>query len=508
MGGTRRILLDDVTATADQIVATLSVSSRLHVSSLTLRGPRMVLDGTDLGDGRFAFTLAHLSWRQQVEAPPAGGYRLWATDEAGTNVPVCPAIRLSRMTPVRTLTYRAAFRFEHAPDGQAYVDVSAPLCDDEQGRFHRRRLASEFTGDDAKSRSGEPEGVFLESWYGKTFSDNPAPLVEALRAVGVPGPYRVAVADRSVEHPADVEAVITGSTDYWRALGSSRVLIFNTWLPSEFKKGRGQFIVQTWHGTPLKSLGMDVPERIGSERAAKNLRRGSQDWDLLVSQNAYSTEILTRAYVYDGEVAETGYPRNDALSAGRGAEVRARTRRLLGIPDSNALTLYAPTWRQSDKGSVGPLEVERLVELLPPNHVVAVRGHSVTLRRGNDIAGRRIIDVTSYPEPAELMAAADVLVTDYSSIMFDFAATGKPIVFYTPDYAKYMEEGRGGYFDLTAAAPGPLTQTPEDLASELEHAVSVTDRPQRYHEWQRTFTPNDDGGAADRLAQRIAAALS
>src|SRR5699024_8873144 len=98
------------------------------------------------------------------------------------------------------------------------------------------------------------------------------------------------------------------------ALGSSRVIIFNTWLPSEFRKNPDQLVVQTWHGTPLKSLGMDVPHRLGSDTAAKNLRRGSSMWDLLVSQSSYATDIFRRAYVYDGEVAEVGYPRNDALS--------------------------------------------------------------------------------------------------------------------------------------------------------------------------------------------------
>src|SRR5699024_10214940 len=173
------------------------------------------------------------------------------------------------------------------------------------------------------------------------------------------------------------------------------------------------------------------------------------------SQSTYATEILRRAYVFDGEVAETGYPRNDILTGPDAAAVRARTRRRLGVPSTGALVLYAPTWREHDKGTAGPLDVAELAALLPSDHRVAVRGHSVTLRRGADVTGDRIVDVTSYPEPAELMAAADVLVTDYSSIMFDFAATGRPIVFHTPDYAAYLGEGRGGYFDLAASAPGP-----------------------------------------------------
>ena len=495
----------DVSPTEEGVLVTVSPAPR--AAALLLRGARATLRAVDDGGGRHRFPLVHASWRGTVAAPPAGGYRLWAEAADGTEVPVRPSPGLSRRTPEHARSATASFRIEHAPDDQVYVHIGAPLRDAEKGRFNSRRLAALHTGDPDPDR-GEPRpdigGVFLESWYGKTFSDNPAPLVDALRAAGVPGPYRVAVADWSVEHPPDVEALIVGSESYWRALGTSRIIVVNTWLPTGFTKRQGQYVVQTWHGTPLKSLGMDVPHRVGSAAAAENLRRGSQDWDLLVSQSPYATEILRRAYVFDGEVAETGYPRNDILSGPGAAEARARTRRALGVPEAGALVLYAPTWREQDKGRAGPLDTAELSALLPTDHVVAVRGHSVTLRRGADVTGDRIIDVTSYPEPAELMAAADVLVTDYSSIMFDFSATGRPIVFHTPDYAEYLSEGRGGYFDLAAHAPGPLTSTTAELADALLDA-RTTDAPgTRYRAWQQRFVPHDDGRAAARLARRIA----
>lgn len=504
---TPRLSARDVTLTDDGILVTLSDAS--HADSLTLRGARAVLHSADDGDcdGRFRFALTHTSWRDTVAAPPAGGYRLWATSTGGSEAPVRPTPGLSRRTPEHSLTARASFRVEHSPDDQVYLNIGAPLLNSEKGRFNNRRLAGLHTGDTAKSAQQDLSGVFLESWYGKTFSDNPAPMVNALRAAGVPGPYRVAVADRSVECPSDVEPLIVGSEAYWMALGSSRLIVFNTWLPTGFTKRKGQYVVQTWHGTPLKSLGMDVPHRVGSAQSAENLRSGSREWDLLVSQSPYATEILRRAYVFDGEVAETGYPRNDVLTSPDSADARTRTRWRLGVPETGALILYAPTWRAQDKGSVGPLDVSELSALLPLDHVVAVRGHSVTLRRGSDVTGDRLIDVTSYPEPAELMAAADVLVTDYSSIMFDFAATGRPIVFHTPDYAEYIGEGRGGYFDLAADAPGPLTSTTAELADAIRIALETRARSGGYRAWQQKFVPNDDGRAATRLAQRIADAV-
>src|SRR5699024_828312 len=107
-----------------------------------------------------------------------------------------------------------------------------------------------------------------------------------------------------------------------------------------------QLVVQTWHGTPLKSLGMDVPHRLGSDTAAKNLRRGSSMWDLLVSQSSYATDIFRRAYVYDGEVAEDGCLRNDALSDVEPRGLPRQSRARIGLPEEARVVLYAPAWRQ------------------------------------------------------------------------------------------------------------------------------------------------------------------
>lgn len=230
-------------------------------------------------------------------------------------------------------------------------------------------------------------------------------------------------------------------------------------------------------------------------------------WDLLVSQSTYATEIFRRAYVYSGEVAEVGYPRNDVLNGAGLQQRRQQVRKRLGLSDEAQVILYAPTWRQEDKGSVGPLDVTALLELLPGKYHIAVRGHSVTLRRGSNLSGERIVDVTSYPEPAELMAMSDLLVTDYSSIMFDYAASGRPILYYTPDYEEYVDLGRGAYFDLKSAAPGPLTSTPEELAQAILTAPQSVDTD-AYRAWQEKFVPSDDGHAAERLGQLIADRLS
>jgi CDP-glycerol glycerophosphotransferase (TagB/SpsB family) len=138
------------------------------------------------------------------------------------------------------------------------------------------------------------------------------------------------------------------------------------------------------------------------------------------------------------------------------------------------------------------------------DHVLLVRGHSRTLRFGEDLAGDRLIDVTSYPSMTELLLLADVFVTDYSSAMFDFAGTGKPIIFFTPDLAHYSTDLRGFYFDLLAEAPGPVVRERSELrdailAAATGHAAT-TDRAEA---WRARFTPHDDGHAGERVVRRM-----
>src|SRR5690606_37289810 len=145
-----------------------------------------------------------------------------------------------------------------------------------------------------------------------------------------------------------------------------------------------------------------------------------------------------------------GYPRNDVLMTGDRDEIRTR----LGIGADEKAILYAPTWRDDRDRIVEFLDLPALAQ--QTDAVVLVRGHSRTLAAGQDATGPRVVDVTAYPDIAQLLLAADVLLTDYSSVMFDFTATGKPIHFFTPDLDHYRGELRGFYFDLAARAPGPL----------------------------------------------------
>jgi CDP-glycerol glycerophosphotransferase (TagB/SpsB family) len=141
---------------------------------------------------------------------------------------------------------------------------------------------------------------------------------------------------------------------------------------------------------------------------------------------------------------------------------------------------------------------------LPADHVLLVRGHSRTLAFGQDLRAERLIDVTSYPDVADLMLIADVLVTDYSSVMFDFAATDRPMVFFTPDLAHYEDVLRGFYFDLIADAPGPIVETREALLDAIRDAETSHEKyAARRALWHEKFAPHDDGRVAERVVRRM-----
>ena len=224
----------------------------------------------------------------------------------------------------------------------------------------------------------------------------------------------------------------------------------------------------------------------------------SRRWDVLLAQNAYSERILRKAYAFFGRpIWVDGYPRNDTLIS----EDPAAIRRSLGIGAEERVLLYAPTWRDDRTEMVDFIDPELLAR--QANAVVLVRGHSRTLEQGRDRDGARVIDVTGYPETARLLLAADALITDYSSVMFDFSVTGKPMYFLVPDLDHYRGQLRGFYFDLAERAPGPLVRTQQELTAALEDAGHEAAFAERYAAWRRQFNPRDDGHAAQRVVDRI-----
>jgi CDP-glycerol glycerophosphotransferase len=420
--------------------------------------------------------------------------------------------RLSDVSGERVAAGRKWYRLVVTGHDDPMLTAEPRLRRVEQGNFSQRALRRGFYP--AMARTPVRDQILFISWKGKQCGDNPLGIAEELRRRGDDREQLWAVTDWSVPVPDGGTAVLRGTQEYYEALARSRYLVSNDDMQAPFRKRDGQVYLQTWHGTLLKRIGFDIanPQFISGTAYFDHLAKDVAQWDLLLSPNPFSTPLMRRAFRYEGEICEYGYPRNDLLRRGDTAELAARVRQRLGLPEGKRVVLYAPTWRDNQVYANGRryrfdmrLDLERAWRELGEDHVFLIRGHH---HMADDVpAGMRdgfAINVTAYPDITELYLVADVLVTDYSSAMFDYAVTGRPMVFFTYDLAEYRDNLRGFYFDFEAEAPGPLLATSAEVIGALTDIDAVS-APYRdtYQRFAARFCPLDDGKAAARVCDRL-----
>jgi CDP-glycerol glycerophosphotransferase len=296
--------------------------------------------------------------------------------------------------------------------------------------------------------------------------------------------------------PRGVEHVVRGTPEYFDAIARAKYLINNVNFPNHLVKREGSVHVQTHHGTPLKFMGLDLrrSETKGRGMDFDKLLQRVARWNYSISSNPHSTQVWERVYPGTYETLEVGYPRNDRLAAATPGDVE-RVRASLGIAPGQTAVLYAPTHREYEEAYVPRLDVGRLAAALGPDHVVLVRPHY--FYDPEPLVGAQLVDVASHPSVEELCLAADVLLTDYSSIMFDYAVLDRPIVIHAPDWEEYRTR-RGVYFDLLAEPPGAVARSEAEVAEALA-ARAEAERAA----FRARFCALDDGHAAERVVERV-----
>ena len=354
-------------------------------------------------------------------------------------------------------------------DGSVAVAVIPPLTPRERSRRGRRFLV------EREAEALRP-AVFMESFGGRSGGDNPAAICEDLAAHDVRAPLWWSVVDGTVPVPSGAVPVVVGSQEWVEALRTSRVIVTNDNLPDWFSKREGQHLLQTWHGTPIKKLLHDAAPGSVSLRYQRLMARQVPQWDLLLAQNREAEQRLRRALGYGGQVRVGEYPRNVRLLGG--IEVGRRVRSDLGIGEEQRVILYAPTWRERlrhPEGLAGHSNGQGLLGEVYPAHrtdaVVLMRTHHMNRAR----PGPGLVDVSRYPNIEELMMAADVLVSDYSSIFLDFALTGKPAVVYVPDLEHYRDVERGLYGDWPRRSGLPVALDHDELTFHLNRILGDFD---------------------------------
>ena len=353
--------------------------------------------------------------------------------------------------------------------------------------------------------------------------------------------------------PKDCRIVRYGGLKYYFHMATSGLWIFDTRQEPYLIKRKGNVYFQTWHGTPLKKLGLDIENlnMAGENRSVKEYRYAfrleSAKWDYLLVQNDFSEEVLPKCFGFKKEVIKAGYPRNDRLvnlmynrvrtadfqvstdenlakSANRWAglvkkiekgNVAAEPNVQAGADGKNAkkkVLLYAPTWRDDEYLGNGfyrcPKRPDflKLEQELSDEYRIVVKLHYLVRLQKGDIPESCIRNgfvkvVGNEKDIAELYMRADGLITDYSSVFFDFSVTEKPMFFFCYDLEEYRDELRGFYLDFEKVAPGPISTDEAELSRDIRKVFGPD--KEKWHEkivdFKKWFNSYDDGRASERV---------
>ncbi|MEU3371572.1 bifunctional glycosyltransferase family 2 protein/CDP-glycerol:glycerophosphate glycerophosphotransferase [Streptomyces sp. NPDC006660] len=359
--------------------------------------------------------------------------------------------------------------------------------------------------------------VVFESHLGKQFSDSPKAIYDELRRQGVDfeavWSYEGA---KPTGFPKDATLVRRWSYAYLRALAQAEFWIDNQGFPASLTKRPGTTYIQTWHGSALKRMGFDLPQMKLLGRPERERRQRALDrFDHFLVRSEHDVRTLARSFgLREDRLLRTGYPRNDELVKAREAEAALGARERgplageLGIDPAKKVLLYAPTFRATPQGAVRafelPFDVEEFARRFGEEYTLLIRSHYLNQVVLPPSVRGRVIDVSSGYDISPLLVLADALITDYSSLMFDYTLLDRPMVFYAYDYDEYADESRGTYFDLREKAPGPVVTSEAELFAAVEDLKAAdTEFAAARERFTAEFAEYDQGTAAERIVAKF-----
>lgn len=362
-----------------------------------------------------------------------------------------------------------------------------------------------------------PHLALFMAFHGKGYLDNPRAIYEEMRNDPRFADFSyVWVMKKPVPVPG-AKVVKYLSWGYFWNMARAKYWIINSKLPSYIFKKKSQIYLQTWHGTPLKHLGHDieVDENTTFYRSGQSYAQMTQSYDrdsarytYMISPNAFCTEVFPHAFGVDKEkLREIGYPRNDILSNFTEEQVRAKKQEL-GVPEDKKVLLYAPTWRDNSYVAAGytfrlKADLHKWKEKLGDEWVVLFKPHYLIInefKEDPELEGF-LYSIDAGADIAELYPVADALVTDYSSVFFDYAILNRPMWFYMYDLDEYAKDLRGFYFDIHKELPGRIYQDEDAL---LQAIADGDFDPERLARFNQRFNNREDGHASRRAVDLLA----
>ncbi len=354
--------------------------------------------------------------------------------------------------------------------------------------------------------------IVVCNYYGKGYGDNGKYIVEKIIKKGLD--YDIVwLLNKDLMKknslPTQVRAVKYGSLRGLYELATAKVWIDNCRKTFYPLKRKGQFYIQTWHGgIALKKVEKDVQEKLGAFYV-KAAKKDSKMADLFVSNSKFCTNMYRRAFWYEGRILECGSPRNDILLS-HDTHVKEKVREYFDLNENTNILIYAPTFRADYSVDVYKIDFNELIKVLEKKiggkWCVLVRLHPNISYKSNFINyNSKVINATDYEDMYELLAVSDILITDYSSTMFEFSLAYKPVFLYAPDIESYKKD-RNFYFDIFGL-PFPVAETQHQLYTQIENFDQ-----ERYSIRLKNFFEQlgvvERGNAADKVVEEIVKVIS
>ena len=341
--------------------------------------------------------------------------------------------------------------------------------------------------------------VFFESYWGQSYSCNPKYISECLERN-----YPEMKIIWSLNKPEKIKGHQKRfSFSYYFHLATSKYFIVNANLPNFFINKKGMVHVQTKHGTPLKLMGVDELNLKNLEDEIPALEHRSSRWNYVISSNKYSSQIWKKSFPFNYELLEIGYPRNDLLINNNNQNYINRLKSNLNIPSDKKIILYMPTVRDYVPSKLPYIDMSRLANDLNDDYIFLIRSHYLDNVRSFHNVNNKFFDVTKYPVIEELYLISDILITDYSSAMFDFALLNRNTILYLSDYIEYTKN-RGVYFDIRDQPPGCIVENYEQLLITLKDKKYLENKYKHCRdEFRKKFASMDFGKASQTLCQKL-----
>ncbi|MBP1950586.1 CDP-glycerol glycerophosphotransferase family protein [Virgibacillus litoralis] len=361
------------------------------------------------------------------------------------------------------------------------------------------------------------KSVMFESFLGKQYSDSPRAIYEYMLKEYPEYNMYWSVDRRHLKYFEDknVNYVRRFSIKWLLVMPRAGYWVSNSRLPLWIPKPNHTTYLQTWHGTPLKRLATDMDEvhmpGTNTTKYKTNFLKATNKWDYLVSPNAYSTEIFRRAFQFNKTMIESGYPRNDFLINSNNEETIQQIKKNSNLPTDKKVILYAPTWRDNQFYGRGKykfnleMDLDKLRDELGEDYIILLRLHYL-VAENLDLTEYEgfVYDFSSHEDIRELYLISDMLITDYSSVFFDYANLKRPMMFFVYDIDDYRDNLRGFYFDFEKKAPGPLVKTTEGLLSEIKQIEQNGFIPSETTEaFYNKFCYLEDGNASKRVVNEV-----